>query len=386
MVTPPLSRRHFLASGAAVLAWAAAPGLAVAQAATAKRFVFVIQRGAADGLGTIAPTGDPAFTGLRGPFAEDFAGGAPLGDFFSLHPNMTEAARLYGTNEALFVHAVASPYRERSHFDGQNVLETGGNAAYVLRDGWMNRLLALLPAGDAKAMAVAATIPMLLRGEREVASYAPSALPDASDDLLARVTAMYEPDRQLHGLWSQAMQTRMLTGDMTGGNGRNAAAMGEIAARLLGPDGARLAVIESGGWDTHANQRGRLGLQLRGLDGMIGALKTGLGPAWADTLVIVATEFGRTAAPNGTGGTDHGTASAAMLFGGAVQGGRVIADWPGLATAQLHEGRDLRPTLGLDALITSAVAQHYGLDFRRTAAALFPNGQALRPVEGLLRV
>lgn len=381
-----LSRRSFIGTGAAAaFALAGAPGIAAAQAATDRRFVFIIQRGAADGLGTLAPTGDPAFAGLRGAFAQDFEGGARLGDFFTLHPNMAEAARLFAGREALFAHAVASPYRDRSHFDGQNVLETGGRAAYVIRDGWMNRLLGLLPRSEARAMAVSATVPMVLRGEREVASYAPSVLPDASDDLLQRVSMLYEGDRQLHGMWEQAMATRQLTGDMGGANGRNAAAMAELAARLLGPDGARIAVVETGGWDTHANQRGRLGIQLRGLDGAIAALRTGLGETWRDTLVLVATEFGRTAAPNGTGGTDHGTGAAAMLFGGAVAGGRVVADWPGLAQAQLHERRDLRPTLGLDALIASAVAQHFHLDFAQAARALFPNSAGLRQVEGLVR-
>lgn len=379
------NRRAFLGTGAAILALAGMPRIAFAQAPGERRFVFIIQRGAADALGTLAPTGDPAFVGLRGGFAEDFASGARLGDFFTLHPNMTETARLFAANEALFVQAVASPYRERSHFDGQNVLETGGDAAYVIRDGWLNRLLGLLPPREARALAVSATVPMVLRGEREVSSYAPSALPDASDDLLGRVAVMYQGDRQLHGLWNQAMATREMAGDMAGGNARNAAAMAQVAARLLGPDGARIAVVETGGWDTHANQRGRLGAQLRQLDAGLAALKAGLGDAWGRTLVVVATEFGRTAAPNGTGGTDHGTGAAAMLLGGAVAGGRVIADWPGLAYAQLHEGRDLKPTLGLDALLASATAQHFGLDFARAAGALFPNSAGLRSVEGLIR-
>lgn len=381
-----LDRRTFLGGAAAGIALLTAPHIAVAQAATDRRFVFVIQRGAADGLGTLSPTGDPAFAGVRGAFAEDFAGGARIGDFFTLHPNMAETARLFAAREALFVHAVASPYRDRSHFDGQNVLETGGNAAYALRDGWMNRMLAQLPGTGARAIAVSATVPMVLRGSREVGSYAPSVLPDASDDLLARVGSLYEQDAQLHGAWMQAMQTRTLAGDLSGAGGQNAAATGALAARLLtGAEGARVAVIETGGWDTHANQRGRLGFQLRGLDALIGALKTGLGADWANTLVIVATEFGRTAAPNGTGGTDHGTGALAMLLGGAVAGGRVIADWPGLGQSALHEGRDLRPTLGLDALIASAAAQHYRLDPARMARALFPSGAALRPVEGLIR-
>ena len=384
---PLLGRRAVLHGGAATaLLSMLGPNIAFARAATGRRFVFVIQRGAADGLATIAPTGDPAFAGLRGALAEDVAGGRKLGDFFTLHPALAQAGELYAAREALFVHAVASPYRERSHFDGQNVLETGGKAAYALRDGWLNRLLALLPPGEARATAIAATVPMVLRGAREVGSYAPSALPDASDDLLARVAALYAHDTQLHGLWSQAMQTRSLAGDQAGGErAGNGAALGALAARLLGDDGARIAVIETGGWDTHANQRGRLALQLRNLDALIGALRTGLGPAWSQTLVLVATEFGRTAAPNGTGGTDHGTGAAAMLFGGAVQGGRVIADWPGLAAASLYEGRDLKPTFDLDVLIGSVVAAHYGLDPRATLPTLFPSVSAARPIEGLVR-
>jgi uncharacterized protein (DUF1501 family) len=380
-------RRAFLGHSAAAAALLiAAPHVAVAQAATDRRLVFIIQRGAADGLGTLAPTGDPAFSGLRGAFAQDFASGIRAGDFFTMHPNLVEAGRMFAAREALFVHAVASPYRDRSHFDGQNILETGGNVAYALRDGWLNRLLGLLPGGQSRAIAVSATVPMVLRGPREVGSYAPSALPDASDDLLARVGSLYESDPQLHGAWQQAMQTRTMAGDLSGGGGQNGAATGQLAARLLsGPDGARIAVIETGGWDTHAGQRVRLGLQLRGLDAMLGALKSGLGADWANTLVIVATEFGRTAAPNGTGGSDHGTAALAMLFGGAVAGGRVLADWPGLGPSALYEGRDLKPTLDLDRLIASAVAQHYRLDPARSARTLFPNIAAGRGVEGLIR-
>lgn len=379
-----IDRRSFIASTAALLL--VTPHVAVARAATDRRFVFIIQRGAADGLGMVAPVGDPAFVGLRGALAAEAATGVRLGSMFALHPALIETGKLYGAGEALFVHAVASPYRDRSHFDGQNVLETGGDAAYRLKDGWMNRLLALLPRPDARAIALSATVPAVLRGSREVASYAPSALPDASDDLLARVSTLYEGDTQLHGLWSQAMATRTLTGDLSGEGGRNAAATGTLAATLLsGAAGARIASIETGGWDTHSGQKIRLQAQLRGLDAMIAALKAGLGPEWANTLVLVATEFGRTAALNGTGGTDHGTASAAMLLGGAVKGGRVLADWPGLSAGALYEGRDLKPTLDLDALIASALAEHYGLDPSRVAAALFPQGARSRPMQGLIR-
>jgi len=382
-----MDRRAFLAAGGLGLLGTFAPRMAFARAATARRFVFIIQRGAADGLGTIGAIGDPAFVGARGDLAADLAAGTKLDAMFALHPAMANAAALYGKGQALFAHAIASPYRDRSHFDGQNVLETGGTGAYQLKDGWMNRLLGVVPTDDAKAIAIAATVPMALRGRREVESYAPSSLPDASDDLLARVTQLYQGDAQLHGLWAEAMQTRQLTGDLAQDNGRNAAATGALAARLLLPaNGARIATIETGGWDTHTGQRGRLATQLKGLDAMIGALQAGLGPVWDDTLVLVATEFGRTVAINGTGGTDHGTGTAAMLFGGAVKGGRVLADWPGLATANLYEARDLRPTTPLDAFIGGAVAAHFAVEPPRAMAALFPASARTAAIEGLLRV
>ncbi len=379
-----IHRRLFLGGAAGAVASLAIPRIAFAQAATERRFVFIIQRGAADGLATIIPAGDPDFSSARAGFAADAEGAAKLDSFFALHPALGETARLHSAGEALFVHSVASPYRERSHFDGQNILETGGNAAYKLQDGWMNRLLGLLPSADSRAIAVSAAVPVALRGAHDVSSYAPSALPDASGDLLARVGELYSADVQLHPLWSQAMQTRQMAGDA--GDGRNAAATGALAARLLkGPEGARVALIESNGWDTHSGQRARFAFQLRGLDSMIAALKAGLGADWSNTLVLVATEFGRTVAPNGTGGTDHGTASAAMLLGGAVKGGRVIADWPGLKQAALYEGRDLRPTLSLDGLIANALAEHYRLDLDRLSPALFPDSPPPARMDGLIR-
>lgn len=378
-----LSRRSFIAAGGAAgaLASFSLPKMAFARANTERRFVFIIQRGAADGLSIVAPTGDPTFAGLRGDFAQDSAGGAKLDSFFTLHPALAETAKMYADKQALFVHAVASPYRDRSHFDGQNVLETGGSAAYRLKDGWMNRLLGLLPADEAKALALSSTVPMALRGSREVSSYASSQLPSPSDDLLTRVAALYQGDSQLHELWSAAMDTRMKAGGpMQSGGGQRGAATGSLAAKMLLGDGARIAMIETNGWDTHSGQRGRLNAQLRDLDQTVAALKTGLGAEWANTLVVVATEFGRTARPNGTGGTDHGQASAAMLLGGAVAGGKVIADWPGLTQPSLYEGRDLRPTTDLDSLIAGALAQHYAIDPARALSALFPEsrGSSLR--------
>jgi uncharacterized protein (DUF1501 family) len=381
-----LDRRNFVGAGALGITLSAlAPRMAFARAETDRRFVFIIQRGAADGLGTVAPVGDPAFIGQRGDLAADFAGAEKLDSMFAIHPSLGTINGLFRRKQALFAHAVASPYRDRSHFDGQNVLETGGADAYQIKDGWLNRMLGLIPSGQAKAIAVSATVPMALRGSHEVSSYAPSALPQASDDLLQRVSMMYQGDSQLHALWSEALSTKALTNDLTMGNAQNAAATGTLAAKLMVPaDGARIAMIETGGWDTHAQQRGRLAAQLKGLDAMVGALQTGLGPLWNNTMVVVATEFGRTVAVNGTGGTDHGTGSSAMLLGGAVKGGRVLADWPGLNQAALFEARDLKPTTPLDAFIGGAVAGHYGIDPPRAMAALFPASKGIPAVTDLV--
>jgi uncharacterized protein (DUF1501 family) len=366
-----ITRRRLIARAMAGAGVMALPTMVFAAAPTERRFVFIIQRGAADGLNIVMPVGDSAFAPARGSLIVE--GAMTLDAMFALHPALAETGRLFAAKEAVFVHAVASPYRDRSHFDGQNILETGGASAYAYQDGWLNRFIAMLPQNEAQAIALSATIPAALRGKAEVASYAPSVLPAASDDLMARVSSLYQGDMLLHGLWEQALATRAITSDLSDVGGKNGAATGALAAKLLtGPGTARIAMIETGGWDTHAQQKGRLNQQLKGLDGLLSALKTGLGIDWANTVVLVATEFGRTVAVNGTGGTDHGTASAAMLLGGAVAGGRVIADWPGLGNASLYEGRDLKPTLGLDTLITHVLAQHYALDPARVAATLFP--------------
>ena len=368
-----VNRRSILAAGAGMGAITALPGLAWAQAATDRRLIVVLQRGAADGLAIVAPTGDPAYRSARGALA-DVEGGSNIDSFFTLHPALAASRRMFAAREARFVHAVATRYRDRSHFDGQNLFESGGARPYARQDGWMNRLLTLLPEAERPAIALAQAVPLMLRGDVSVSSYAASRLPAASEDLTRRIEALYANDPLLHPIWQEAQRTRTLAGDIGANAGRGGAELGELAVRLMLPaDGARVLSIETGGWDTHSGQQGRLAAQLRGLDALVDAVRTGLGPQWANTLMIVATEFGRTVAANGTGGTDHGTASAAMLFGGSLAGGGTIAaDWPGLSPAALYEGRDLRPTTSLEAVIAHAVARHYALDPARTAAQLFP--------------
>ncbi len=364
------NRRSFLSTAAL---FTVSPVL-FAKALTDRRFVFIIQRGAADGLNTVVPYADPAYEASRGALALDTSTLLKLDGSFALHPSLARLHERYGAGEATFIHAVASPYRDRSHFDAQNVLETGGRVPYQLKDGWMNRLVALLPRSAREPIAFLPAVPMALRGAASVTTYAPSSLPQPDEDLMVRVAQLYSKDAQLHALWASALEARdMASGSGGEQSGRDAAALGRMAAGFLGrADGPRLAMIETSGWDTHSAQNARLASRLKGLDGLIAGLHEGLGPVWAQTVIVVATEFGRTVAANGTGGTDHGTGAAAMLVGGAVRGGRVLADWPGLATANLLDGRDLRATLGLDAVIAAVCAEAFAIEPDATARALFP--------------
>lgn len=388
-MTTAFDRRSVLAGslvlGAGTLAL---PRLAFAQGTGSRNLLFVLLRGAADGMAMLAPVGDPGFAALRGASLADYETAPRIGSFFAVHPALAGIAGSAEAGEALFVHAAATAYRERSHFDGQNLIETGGTAPYATKDGWLNRLAGLMneraPA-PLRALAIAQAVPLALRGSAPVSNYAPSALPQASEDLMARVSQLYAADGELGPLWARALETRAMAGDDGMRNLDDARAAGELAASLMrDAGGARIGMIELGGWDTHANQRGAFARSARQLDALLAAYKTAMGGAWADTMVVVATEFGRTARLNGTGGTDHGTASAALIMGGAVRGGRVIADWPGLADNQLYEGRDLAPTIALESVVAGAVAEHLRLDPKLAMARLFP-GRSDTPLSGIVR-
>ena len=380
-----LQRRTLLAGSLALGAGMALPRMAFAQGVGAKNLLFVMLRGAADGMAMLAPVGDPGFAALRGPTLAEYDGARRADGFFAIHPAFEHVGTAFGAGEAVFVHAAATSYRERSHFDGQNMLETGASAPYAKSDGWLNRLVAMQGAPAPRALAIASTLPLALRGDAPVSNYAPSALPDASEAFMARVGQLYQDDPQLVALWNSALETQAMASDSSLRNLRDAEAAGTLAASLMqGADGARIAMMELGGWDTHANQPGAYRRSASQLDALLGAYRTGMGAAWQDTLVVVVTEFGRTARFNGTGGTDHGTAGAALLLGGGVRGGRVIADWPGLAPGNLYEDRDLRPTTALENVLAGALAEHLRLDPERALAQLFP-ARAGAPISGIMR-
>jgi len=379
-----LTRRRFVTISSAAGASLLAPRLTFAAANTDRRFIFFILRGAVDGLEMVIPYADSNYQKARGTLAIEQEKSTKLDGTFALHPALTQTASMFASGQALFVHAIASSFRDRSHFDAQNILETGGKAPYAQKDGWLNRLAALAPKAPAEPIAFASTVPAALRGPAEVTSYAPSALPDAPDDLYARVAQLYEQDAQLHKLWTAAMDAR---GMASGTSARpDAASLGKLAATFLAKEnGPRIAMLESSGWDTHNQQTGRLNRQFTALDATLGAMRDGLGDVWNKTIILVATEFGRTVAPNGTGGTDHGTATAAMVLGGAVKGGRVLTDWPGLAPGNLFENRDLRPTLAINSLISGVAGESLGIEPGLVLRTLFADANSVKPLEGFLK-
>ena len=418
-----ISRRRFLESSLfAGASTVVASRLAFAAAGTDARFVFVLLRGALDGLNAVPPVGDPDYAGLRGSIAIARSGeGAalPLSGEFGLHPSLSFLQQCYAAKELAVLHAVASPYRERSHFDAQNVLESGHIRPNASTTGWINRALATLPADKSREAGVAlgANVPLAMRGPAEVASWSPTRIAALDEATLDRITDLYARDPLLSRRLADALESDAIAveaqkaaeAEAQGGdspmmsadnpvandakekrnyNARYVETARAAASFLKRDDGPRVAMFDTSGWDTHANEggaTGQLALRLRGLDAALASLKENLGPVWRKTVVLVATEFGRTAAVNGTRGTDHGTGAAAFLLGGAVNGGRVITDWPGLSRASLLENRDLKPTRDLRTVMKGVLRDHLGVAQGALDSKVFPDSAAIKPLDDLIR-
>jgi len=402
------TRRELLIASGTLFAWAYLPKLARAEGRDPRLLVIVL-RGALDGLAAVAPVGDPDWVALRGDHALTLASNPaalPLDSFFALNPAMPNLHRLYKSGAATIVHAAATPYRERSHFDGQDVLESGLAKPGAADSGWLNRALASLqPAGRAggsrDAFAIGPIAPLVVRGPAPVLSWTPRRLPPASDDTVMRLIDLYHhTDPVLARVLEERMglATIARAGGMDGEPPRPVAAgqvrayfaesAGTAAKFLARADGPRIGALAFDGWDTHAAEgamNGRLATLLGALDGAIAAIETEMKDAWPETVVAIVTEFGRTARINGTDGTDHGTATVALLAGGALRGGRVIADWPGLKPSKLHDGRDLKPTTDLRAVLKGLLNDHLRVDATVLASKVFPDGAATKPMPGLLQ-
>jgi uncharacterized protein (DUF1501 family) len=405
-----LSRRQSLGMlGAAGFAAVAPMPVPFAAAPTDRRLVVVILRGGLDGLAAVPPYADPDYRAQRGGLAlaepGSGDGALDLDGRFGLHPALEPLHALYRQRELVVFHAVATPYRERSHFDGQDLLENGTARPRGADDGWLNRALALYGGTDRRlGLAVGQTVPLILRGAQAVGSWAPRVLPRIEDDFLTRLAGLYKQDAVLGPALAEAIRTQemsdeVLGRDMGGGGAdksrkrlRGARALpmlventGKLLADARGP---RIAVLEVGGWDTHANQgllTGGLARNLKALAGGVTGLKAAMAPVWDRTAVLVVTEFGRTVRPNGTNGTDHGTAGVAFLAGGRLAGGRVVTQWPGLAGGKLYEGRDLAPTMDMRAVFKAVLTGHLGLPDADIDRHVFPDSQRIPRLRAVFR-
>jgi uncharacterized protein (DUF1501 family) len=406
-----VSRRELLRTSGVLFAWACLPKIARAEGRDPRLLVIVL-RGALDGLATVAPVGDPDWVRLRGDKALRLEGttpALPLDGFFALNPAMPNFHRLYQAGQATIVHAVATPYRERSHFDGQDVLESGLAKPGVADTGWLNRALVALapessgPAHGRAAFAVGPVTPLIVRGAAPILPWTPPRLPPATDDTVMRLLDLY---RHTDPTLARVLEERMglaaiaRAGDMQMGQtkpnpGGGAAQVrsyfaesaGAAAKFLAQPDGPRIGALAFDGWDTHADEgeiTGRLANLLGALDGAVAAVEKQMGGAWRETVVALVTEFGRTARINGTQGTDHGTATVVLLAGGALKGGRVITDWPGVAEAKLYENRDLKATTDLRAVMKGLLRDHVRVREGALATAVFPDSAVIKPMTGLV--
>jgi uncharacterized protein (DUF1501 family) len=418
-----LDRRQFLTAGALAAGGALMTSrVAFASANTSSRFVFIILRGALDGLTAVPAYGDADYARLRREIAVPAPGAAngaiKLDNLFGLHPNLRFLGDSYATRELVVFHAVASPYRERSHFDGQDVLENGFVRPHASQSGWLNRALAAVPASSRKELGVALgqNVPLVMRGPAAVASWSPSKLAALDEDTLERITDLYSRDPLLSKRLADALSADAIANEApsevadTGAMSSPGASASPLLAKreqgkaaagaryveviraaasfLRRDDGPQIAVFDATGWDTHANEggaQGQLAARLGALDAGLRTLREQLGATWQNTAVLIATEFGRTAAINGTRGTDHGTGAAAFLVGGAVQGGRVVCDWPGLSSSALYEGRDLRPTLDVRSIMKSVLAEHLRVPSAAIESDVFPDSSRARAISGLFR-
>lgn len=405
------SRRQLLLTSGTLFAWAYLPKLARAEGRD-PRFLTIVLRGALDGLATVAPVGDPDWVLLRGDDALTLGGKTPalkLDEFFALNPGMPNLHRMFKANEAIIVHAAATSYRERSHFDGQDVLESGVEKPGSTYTGWLNRLLMGLSAEDrvssnaGRAFAVGPVAPLVVRGPAPVLSWSPRRTVPASDDTARRLFELYrhtdvgfarvlEGRAKLSTIAQAGGMAQQPTGPISGPEIAQlrayfSEAVGNAAKFLAQPDGPRVGALALDGWDTHYNEgigTGWLAQLLGALDAALAAARDNMGPAWRETVVVLVTEFGRTARINGTNGTDHGTATIMLLAGGALKGGRVIADWPGLKAANLLENRDLKPTIDVRGVLKGLLKDHLRGDERTLAADVFPGSVDIKPVPGLV--
>lgn len=390
-MTLALNRRSLLLAGSAGLAATliAPTARAATQQSQGRKLIVVILRGAMDGMAALPKIDDPDIRQHRAALIDPKA--MPLSDGFAIHSAMPKLAAMYAAKQAAFVPAFAGPYRERSHFQAQDLLECG-EVNRVTSDGWLNRALQKAPAAYA-AVSIGPARPLILRGaSSRTTSWSPDVLPEASDDTLARLLDLYESDPVLKpslvaALGADAVAGGMDPMNMAGGRGGPGQYVPQLEAAgkfLAQPEGPEIAVVSLEGWDTHTQQNGLLQQRFAALDNGISALKGALGDTWKKTALIAVSEFGRTVRINGGQGTDHGTGGVAILAGGAIKGGRIYGDWPTLKSSALFENRDLMPTVDARSVFKGLLRDQLGWSASDLDTAVFHDSAPAKAMTGLV--
>lgn len=394
-----LNRRHFLALSAATASLAIAPAAAFAASADDPRFMFIFLRGGMDGLSAVPTPNDPIYQSLRPSIAVSASDALPLDDTFALHPALTGLHEMFSNSEATIFHGISSPNRERSHFEAMRHLEQGGDTLDSISTGWLARTLSAHYGQEETAgIALSQALQTSFLGAENVLTWAPSRIPAAPDRFLDQLDGLYASSLVLQKALDDGRTANEIAATQTNGELDNEETDNSMVAVQSGSpqdlarsagqflaldDGPRIAMMDIGGWDTHDNQVNDLNQQLPMLDQSLQQLKSSLGNAWQYTAVLVMTEFGRTVAENGTGGTDHGTAGAAFLLGGAVAGGQVQADWRGLSEDNLLEGRDLVPTTDARSVMKAILVDHLGMTIQLAESEIFPDSTDAAKTQGL---
>ncbi|MGH8182481.1 MAG: DUF1501 domain-containing protein [Rhodanobacteraceae bacterium] len=396
-----LTRRQFLANAAVgtatLLVW---PKLTLAATGSDTRFLFVLLRGGLDGLESVPPYGDPGYQAIRGALALSPDAAKParkLDNVFALHPSFDFAAQLYARGQFMPVVAAAPPYWGRSHFQAQNCVENGTSKPDGAQSGWLNRCIACMPGVD--GLACAAVMPLTMRGAAKVETWSPPLPTGVNPILLQRLQPLYAADVRLAAPFVRAVAQQ---GDLpvpmpglammakNGGKpgkpqrGGLPVMMGAAGGFMGKTDGPRIAFVEDDGWDTHANEAAIVTRKIAELDAGLKAFQQSIGAAWSRTILIVATEFGRTAHINGTGGTDHGTGGSMFLAGGALRGGRVAGNWPGIGTGELYQQRDVHATTDFRAVFKGVLAAHLHVPESLLESRVFPGSAGAEPMGNLV--
>lgn len=396
-----LTRRQFLANtaigAASLLVW---PKLTLAATGSDTRFLFVLLRGGLDGLESVPPYGDPGYAAIRGALALSPSAVKPahkLDNVFALHPSFDYAAQLYAQGQFMPVVATAPPYWGRSHFQAQNCVENGTAKPDGVQTGWLNRCIACMPGVD--GLACAAVMPLTMRGNAKVETWSPPLPVEVNPILLQRLQPLYAADVRLAAPFARAVAQQIGSLAPESGAAMAPAGMGKprkqqmaglpvmmaAAGGFMGKaDGPRVAFVEDDGWDTHANEAAIVTRKIAELDAGLKAFHQSIGAMWGRTVVIVATEFGRTAHVNGTGGTDHGTGGSMFLAGGALRGGHVAGNWPGIGSGELYQNRDVHATTDFRAVFKGVLMAHLGVSESLSESRIFPGSETVEPLGNLV--